>query len=326
VEETGITSDPGQGFVHQALIYGSDEEFMDVALPFVESAIDAGEPVLVAVRRANVENLRAALAGGVSGVELLSVEQWYENSARTRDKFARWVGEHAAGGRVRVIGEPPWATGNEARVRDFARHEAVLNVAFEGLPLTFLCPYDGRALPDEIVGYARCTHPEIADAGGSTASDCYEDPMDFCRRLDSAALAPVAPPSLEIDFGLADLPSVRRMVEWEALYAGVSGSRTDELVLAVNEIATNAVIHGSAPASLRIWNEDGEVVCEVSDAGDGIDDALAGQLRPAATGPGGRGIWLTRMMSDAVEIRSTATGCTVAIHAKAPAAQAQKTA
>jgi anti-sigma regulatory factor (Ser/Thr protein kinase) len=319
VEATWEARHPGQGFVHQALIYDSDEEFMNVGLPFVESAIEAREPTLVAVQAANVENLRASLGGEVLGVELLSVEQWYENSARTRDKFASWVAEHATGGRVRLMGEPPWATSHEAQVRDFARYEAVLNVAFEGLPLTFICPYDARVLPAEIVGYARRTHPEIVSAGGPTVSDSYEDPKEFCRRLDSAALAPLDRPSVEIDFGLTDLPSVRRMVEWEALYAGLGPSRADELVLAVNEIATNAVVHGRAPTTLRVWSENGEVVCEVSDSGDGIDDVLAGQLRPAAMGLGGRGIWLTRMMSDAVEIRSNGPGCTVAIHATAPA-------
>jgi anti-sigma regulatory factor (Ser/Thr protein kinase) len=328
VEATGSKSDPEQGFVHQALIYSSDDEFMDVALPFVESAIVAGEPTLVAVQASNAENLRAALGEDLPGVELLSVDQWYENAARTRDKFARWVSEHATGGRVRLIVEPPWPTANAAQVRDFARHEAVLNVAFDGLPLTFICPYDARALPAEIVGYARSTHPEIVSAGGPTGSESYQDPKEFCRHLDSAAPAPVERPSLEIDFGLADLPSVRRMVEWEALYAGLAPSRADELVLAVNEIATNAVIHGRAPATLRVWSENGEVVCEVSDSGDGIDDALAGQLRPATRSLGGRGIWLTRMMSDAVEIRSNGR-CTVAIHATAPSstpAGTQKTA
>jgi anti-sigma regulatory factor (Ser/Thr protein kinase) len=299
---------------------------MDVALPLVEAGLDAGEPALVAVQAANFENLRAVLPEETPGLELLPAEQWYENSARTRDKFASWVEEHTTDGRARLIGEPPWDTAHEAQVRDFARHEAVLNVAFEGLPLTFICPYDVRVLPDEIVGYARSTHPEIASPTGSAGSETYEDPREFCRRLDSAAPAPVGTPSLEIDFGVGDLPSVRRMVEWEAHYAGLPASRAGDLVLAVNEIATNAVIHGRSPAALRVWTDEAEVVCEVSDAGDGIDDALAGQLRPAATGPEGRGIWLTRMMSDAVEIRPNAAGCTVAIHATAPAAEAQKTA
>jgi hypothetical protein len=150
----GEASDPVQGLVHQALIYGSDQEFMDFALPFVEDAIAADEPALVAVQERNIEHLRDALGGARPGVTLFSVEQWYDTSARTRDKFARWVAQHADGGRVRLIGEPPWAIGHEAQVRDWARHESVLNVAFSEYPVTFICSYDARVLPQDIIDHA----------------------------------------------------------------------------------------------------------------------------------------------------------------------------
>ena len=91
----GEASGPGNGFVHEALIYGSEQEFMDVAFPFVTEGISSDEPTLVAVQDRHVENLRAALGGTPSGVTLYAVEQWYETSARTREKFARWAAEHA---------------------------------------------------------------------------------------------------------------------------------------------------------------------------------------------------------------------------------------
>jgi anti-sigma regulatory factor (Ser/Thr protein kinase) len=72
------------------------------------------------------------------------------------------------------------------------------------------------------------------------------------------------------------------------------------------------------PATLRIWQGEAELICEVSDSGEGIKDVLAGQLTPASDGVGGRGIWLTRLLSDAVEIRN-GVDCTVSIHATAPA-------
>ena len=116
------------GFVHQALIYGSDGEFMDVALPFVEEGLSASEPTLVAVQDRHVENLRAALGGTPDGLTLHPVDDWYETSARTREKFARWAGERtSAGRRARLVGEPSWALAHEAQVRDWARHESVIN-------------------------------------------------------------------------------------------------------------------------------------------------------------------------------------------------------
>jgi anti-sigma regulatory factor (Ser/Thr protein kinase) len=321
----GEASDPQRGFVHQALIYDSDQAFIDVSLSFVREGIEAGEPTLVAVQRRNVDNLREAL-GGADGVTLLSVEQWYETSARSRDKFARWASAHLTNGghkhrrrinRVRLIGEPPWAVGNDAQVRDWARHESVINVALDGLPVTFICPYDARELPDGIIEHARATHPEIVDQSGTVSSAAYEDPREFCRRLDSEVRAPYGTTVTELTFALGDLAAVRRVVESAVVGAGLPAARVGEMVLAVNEIATNAVIHGRPPAMLRVWKPEGELVFEVSDAGEGIRDVLAGQLGPAARGLSGRGLWLTRLLSDAVEVRN-GDGCAVSIHATAP--------
>jgi anti-sigma regulatory factor (Ser/Thr protein kinase) len=307
-----------EGFVHQALIYDSEQGFMDVALPFVEEGIASDEPTLVAAHSTNVENLREALGPDMPAT-LLSVEQWYETSARTRDKFASWAGKRVNGedgGRVRLIGEPPWAIGHDAQIRDWARHESVVNVAFADMPVSFICPYDARALPDDVIEHAHSTHPEIVAADGPTESGGYEDPEAFCRRLNSEVKVPSDAPSAELSFGLEDLAAIRRMVEVAAAEAGLA-SRAEEMVLAVNEIATNAVIHGTPPATLRIWSEEGELLCEVADAGAGIDDVLVGQLKPSPRGPNGRGIWLTRQLCDAVEIRN-GSGCTVALHATLP--------
>jgi anti-sigma regulatory factor (Ser/Thr protein kinase) len=312
-------SGPGNGFVHEALIYGSDQEFMDVAFPFVTEGISSDEPTLVAVQDRHVENLRAALGGTPTGVKLFPVEQWYETSARTREKFARWAAEHADGGRTRLIGEPPWAIGHEAQVRDWARHESVINVAFADRQVTFICPYDAQSLPADVLGYARSTHPEIVDSDGVFESAAYENPLEFCRRLDAAVRRPRGEPSVELSFGPDGLSAVRRAMGSFAGAAGLDRTRAGELMLAVNEIATNAVVHGRSPATLRIWHADGEVIVEVSDEGDGIRDVLAGQLMPSPSRPGGRGLWLSRLLCDAVEVRN-GSGCTVALHANAPSA------
>jgi anti-sigma regulatory factor (Ser/Thr protein kinase) len=301
------------GLVHPALIYGSDGEFMEVALPFVEEGSVRSESTLVAVQARNVDNLRSALGGEPEGVTLLSVEQWYETSALTRDKFARWARQRSNGGRVRLIGEPPWAVGNDAQVRDWARHESMINLAFEGMPVSFVCPYDARALPPEIVEYAQSTHPALAGSEGITQSAGYQDPVKFCRRLDAAASGPAGDPLAEVNFGLADLAKLRRLVTATAIDAGLEGDRAGELAVAVNEVATNAIVHGAPPATLGIWVREGEIVCEVSDAGAGVKDALAGQLPPPADGRGGRGLWVARRLCDAVEIRN-GDGCSVSLH------------
>lgn len=311
----GEPSDPAGDFAHQALLYGSDQEFMDVALPFVADGLHSEQPTLVSVQARHVENLRAALGGAPEGLELHRAEDWSETSARTRDKFARWATERTGGGRrIRLVGEPAWALGHETRVRDWARHESVINVAFASLPITFICPYDARALPETVLKHAAETHPEIVDGVGSSPSDAYEDPREFCRRLDSTVEVHGSSPELEMPFGLGDLPAVRRLARSFAIDAGLSGARTDEIVLAVNEIATNAVIHGQPPTTVRAWHPEDEIIFEVTDAGGGIRNPLAGQLPPPPEGLGGRGLWLTRLLCDAVEVRN-AGGCTVTVHA-----------
>jgi anti-sigma regulatory factor (Ser/Thr protein kinase) len=320
MHSNGEASGPGGGFAHQALIYASDQEFMEVALPFVEGGLTSNEPTLIAVQDRHIENLRGALAGTPDGVTLYAVEEWYETSARTRAKFAGWVAEHTdSGGRARLMGEPPWALGHEAQVRDWARHESVINVAFADQAATFICPYDARALPDEVLGHAVDTHPEIVQAGGVPASGSYEDPLAFCRRLDADIEPQHGDPSIQLSFGLEDLSVLRRLVGSFALDADLPPARTKELVLAVNEIATNAVIHGSAPATLRAWHSEDEIVIEVHDTGEGVQNVLAGQLPPPIASLEGRGLWLTRQLCDAVELRD-GEGCTVVMHAAAPGA------
>ena len=318
----GEASAPDRGFLHSALIYGSDDAFGEVAVPFVRQGIAAGEPVLVAVQGPNLEGLRSVFGAERAGVTLLTVEEWFENSARTRDKLVRWASESGTG-RARLLVEPPWPTGSEARVRDWERHEAVINVAFDGTEVDFICAYDTRVLPAEILEHALHTHPVLAGPSGDSTSDHYEEPDDFCRRLDSRITEIAGRPAAVVDFDLAGLHGVRGLIGSAAAAVGISGARAEGLVLAVNEIASNAVVHGSPPATLRIWSSETDLVCEVSDLGSGIEDPLAGQLIPPLEGVGGRGIWLARMLCDAVEIRSGA-GCTVSIHASSPGGVANR--
>lgn len=125
-------------------------------------------------------------------------------------------------------------------------------------------------------------------------------------------------PLVEVEFGLADLADLRRTVTTRAKGAGLPESRADELALAVNEVATNAIVHGRPPTRLRIWARARELVCEVADAGPGIRDPRAGRQRPPVDSLGGRGLWLARRLCDALEIRN-GTGCTVTMHAFAAA-------
>jgi anti-sigma regulatory factor (Ser/Thr protein kinase) len=277
-----------------------------------------GETVLARVKSENADALGAALAGDDRGADVGTADDFYENASRTRAKFLDWVSGRTGGSRIRMLGEPPWPLDSAAGVRDWARHEAVINLAFAGLPVTFACPYDAGSLPPEIIDHAEHTHPSILTSGGSSDSPSYAEPDVFCESLDGQVPLRTGLPAMQMPFDRGNLHAVRELVAEEGSAAGLSGNRLFELMLAVDEIATNAVLHGASPANLKLWREPGELIWEVADTGPGIADPLVGQLAPDSSAPGGRGLWMARMICDWVEFRSDEAGTIVALHVSVP--------
>ena len=306
------------GFVHQAQIYESEQDFLEAAVAFTRSGIGAGEPVLARVRGPNADALIDALGGDAYAVDIDAAERFFETPARTRSKLLDWARAHADGGRVRLIGEPPWPLSSAAAIREWARHEAVMNLAFAGLPVTFVCPYDARGLPASIIEHAEQTHPEIMRAGEVAESPAYVDPREFCGSLNDEARALNGSPAAELQVEAERLSSLRELVQGQAWEAGVAVGRIADIVLAVDEVATNALVHGAEPAVVRVWREPGELVFEVSDAGAGIDDPVAGQLLPSGDAAAGRGLWTARQLCDSVEFRRNPSGVAVTLHLTLP--------
>lgn len=112
---------------------------------------------------------------------------------------------------------------------------------------------------------------------------------------------PAGPVSLA--FGIDDLPRLRRVTAQWAAQAGLPDDRTADFVLAVHEIAANAVLYGSAAARLLLWADEGMVVAEVGDRGRWQPD------RP--DGRSGMGLPLAHQVCDEVQIRAGPEGTTV---------------
>jgi anti-sigma regulatory factor (Ser/Thr protein kinase) len=90
-------------------------------------------------------------------------------------------------------------------------------------------------------------------------------------------------------------------------------SRTEDLVLAVSELATNSLLHGGGTGTLRTWRQEDTFLCEVHDSGH-IVEPLAGRNPPPPMQPSGRGLWVVNHLCDLVQIRSTSTGTVVRVH------------
>ncbi|MGN6216687.1 MAG: anti-sigma factor RsbA family regulatory protein [Solirubrobacterales bacterium] len=298
------------GFQHQALIYAGDDEYLDGTLPFLEGALEAGEPALVAVGPAQTEWLRAALDGGdQQGIRFLEMETVGRNPASIIPLWQEFVDEH--GGRpVRGIGEPVWAARSPAALEECQRHECLLNVAFDpGTTWSLLCPYDADSLGEDVLERVALSHRHVYRGDGLERSAAF-DPAPDCF---AGALPPPAAPPEVFSFGLVELPEVRHRVTAAARRAGMSSQEVADLVTAASELAANSVMHGGGSGTLRLWEENGSLLVEVEDRGR-IEEPLVGRMRPHIPQEGGRGLWLANQLCDLVQIRSGAAGTTVRLH------------
>jgi len=91
------------------------------------------------------------------------------------------------------------------------------------------------------------------------------------------------------------------------------------LVIAANEILTNALIHGGGAASLRVEAGEGWVSCLIADRGVGFDAASAGRRAPdpGMVPQGGMGLWIVRSLCDDVQIDLPGDGSRVTLRMKA---------
>jgi anti-sigma regulatory factor (Ser/Thr protein kinase) len=95
---------------------------------------------------------------------------------------------------------------------------------------------------------------------------------------------------------------------------------TDDIVIAVDEIATNALEHGKPPACVRGWTTSDALFVQVDDQGRACIPATTGYQRPSTDARRGRGIWIARHLADVMTTYPGPTGTTVALRfARSPA-------
>jgi anti-sigma regulatory factor (Ser/Thr protein kinase) len=110
-----------------------------------------------------------------------------------------------------------------------------------------------------------------------------------------------------------NLAALREIVRARARRAGLPPHRVVDLVLAVGEATANTVRHAGGAGTLRIWQDETEIVCEVSDGGY-MENPQAGRRRPAAGTRGGQGLWIIHQACDRVEVTSGDTGTVLRMH------------
>jgi anti-sigma regulatory factor (Ser/Thr protein kinase) len=314
VSSRAFGHDQGAAFRHEAFLYDGEAGFLAGALAFVAAALAAGEPVIAALDAPKIALLQGQLGRDSDAIQFLDTRELGSNPARLIPAWRRVIDARADDGkRVWGIGEPFRPGLSAAEIAECHRHEALSNVAFDDeRALSLLCLYDTGTLDPEVIAGARCTHPSVVEGGTRHASaeftgldtrdGSFADPLPEPRAL-----------ARTLAFGMSDLAEIRRVVDRRAISAGLTLESREDMVLAVNEIATNSIRHGGGSGVLRVWCEPGALICEVTDAGR-IDDPLVGRERPGGAQIGGYGLWLANQVCDLVQVRSGPDGSTVRVH------------
>ncbi|MGP3683508.1 anti-sigma factor RsbA family regulatory protein [Streptomyces sp. IBSNAI002] len=306
---------PG-AFVHPALFYRGQAEYLSGVGGFVRASLAAEEPVLVAVPGPRLDALRESLGAGAAGVTWTDMTRLGRNPGRILAALQDFADRHA-GRAARIVGEPIWPGRSQAEVLEATRHEALINTAFAGRPATVLCPYDAAGLPAAVVSDARRTHPTLIEKGTDLASTDYADAPSVCADCDRPLPEPEGGAPWLV-YGHGDLGEVRDHAEVWARGTALSAARRGDLILALSEAAANSLAHGGGRGALRLWSTGAGIVAEVRDGGR-LADPLAGRRRPSLTSVnGGRGLWMIHQLCDLVEIRASGDGLTLRLHMDTP--------
>jgi anti-sigma regulatory factor (Ser/Thr protein kinase) len=297
-------------FAHPAFFYRGHAEYLSGTVPFITEGLAAGEPVAVAVPSRQLDVLRAALGPAVRDVRLLDMTVVGRNPGRIIPGVLRAFADAHPDSHVRIIGEPIWPERSAAEYPACAQHEALINDAFTGRRVTILCPYDAAHLDDHVLADAARTHPVLVDDNGTHHSRCFA-PAEVVTDYNT----PLPPPShaRTVTVTITGLPDLRRTVATFGHRRGLSTNRTQDLVLAATELATNSIEHALSTATVLLGGTGNDVVCQVRDTGH-IADPLAGRRPATINQHRGRGLLIVNQLADLVRVHTTATGTTVEIH------------
>jgi anti-sigma regulatory factor (Ser/Thr protein kinase) len=294
---------------HAALLYAGPGEFAVGAARLVETAVQAGDPVLVACAGPGLDLLRPRLNGHGGLVTWFDMRSIGLNPARLIDTISLFARQHL-GRAIWCVHEPAWPARTAEELREVIRHEALVNLALAELPVNVLCPYDIR-LGTGLIASVERTHPELTQGGRRWPSSSYT-----ASTIPSECDQPLSTPPARAETlrYRDDLAGVRDFTATRARRAGLPPRRVGDLVIAVGELAANTLAHTSGPGTLTLWATGSEIICQVNDTGH-ITDPLAGRLKqdPAAAG-GGRGLWVVQQVCDLAEIRTSPAGTAIRLH------------
>lgn len=300
------------GLLHEAALYGSDDELLDMVVPFVAGGAEAGEPTVVVLDERRADLIRAAV-DGEARVTFLPQAVHYDRPAATIRSYRTLVEQHVAEGaaQVRAVGGLPRAAVESSWDR-WVRYEAATDRALADLPLWALCPYDRRVTPDHVLADVEQLHAHFVGPDGRH--------VETGRAVSSEALVAGRPPrppdplearrpDLDIE-GPTPAAARHRIVDLGRV-AGIGDRQLEDLHVAVSEVVSNAWLHGRPPVRMRAWAGDDRLVVTVTDHGSGPDDPLIGLVPASDRDPGGWGLWIAHQLCRDIDLVPSGDAFTV---------------
>ncbi len=309
--------DPGEPageFAHVAVLYGSDEQLCDLLLPYLMEGLRRHESVLLMISEAARRVLRDALGAEADRVQWVSSGLSYDRLGRMFEGFADYLAQqYRAGVPTRVIGELDSDISPD-RLSQYLRYESMANEIYAPYGYPVVCLWDERRHPPDVLAHVRTVHPQLLSTSGPIVSTEYRMPTDYLTRYETPPPAP--PADLDLDVHLNspdDLASLRRLLHTWGDTHGLSEPDADDIVIAVDEIATNALEHGQPPARVRGWITPEALFVQVDDHGRTRIPVTTGYIRPPSDARRGRGLWIARQLADVLTTHAGPTGTTVAL-------------
>jgi anti-sigma regulatory factor (Ser/Thr protein kinase) len=312
----------GLALRHALAFHDTTDGLLAQAVPLVREALDRGELVALSVPGGVEQAIRGAvgsaglvsLAPAVPPVSPVSgaVEGSGQTTAALRGRELRMLcRDHPAVTVVAVHDDRlDGADGSY-----WTELDAALNVAVADLDVTMVCFYPSYPLHLEVLEGARANHALLLTGGELRDNPAHRCPVEVLQTRPVQSPILLGPPDLRLTYNSWQLHDVRGAVETAVGLVGFEQARGEDLVLAVNEVATNAVEHGTADAELYLWASPTELVCEVHDGGT-LGERLPGLKAPHPKDPRGRGVWIARQLCDLLHVWRDASGTHVRMHAR----------
>lgn len=291
------TSAEDRGLVHHGLLHPPSADLADVVAPLVAERLAGGQPVLTVLAPATAAKVHRRLPT-LAGWHTADAGELYRNPGRVLAHYAGWIEKTVSDEPVTIIAAPNPSSDDPYRAAWWLHIEALTSQALASYDLTLICAYPHDPATATAI---RQAHPSLLN-GAATPNPDHLPAEQFLTRY------PLPPPNelgqpevTHILDHMSQLSELRQLVRGHTARAGLTADRGEDFLLAVSEVASNALEHGAPPAAVCLWTTSTSITCQITDNGH-FTRRLAGLLPPSANRVRGRGLWMAHQLCDQLHL------------------------